>query len=302
MRFQHFLLTRFNVGLYSGAESAELTDRSGEQPSKDPDGWMDHRLKLFEKYCIPSVKNQSNKKFNWLVVFDEKTPSRFKNRIERYSDDCGLVPLYSGGTCPTFAMNGLECRERVLKYITNELNENTQYIITTRIDNDDAIHSEFIRSVQECVPSKALTGPGPCLRLVHRLVPFGPLSNSNLLLIQFHRCVRKLVYTFARKPVRHQGRIAVNFTCGYALQGRTTALVRSCRNQFISLIEQTGQPGGIRTVWATEHKWMRAVATVRELDAEPMWVMVIHDRNLLNQFEGEQKPVAGLSATFGFSP
>ena len=57
--FKHYILTKFNVGIYN---------------RKHADEWMAHRVDLFEKYTYPSVMNQTVKDFTWLVLFDKRTP------------------------------------------------------------------------------------------------------------------------------------------------------------------------------------------------------------------------------------
>ena len=63
MIYKHFILTRFNLFLY------------GDNPYKieDKELWMNHRIKLFEKYCLPSVQVQSCKDFTWIIAFDPET-------------------------------------------------------------------------------------------------------------------------------------------------------------------------------------------------------------------------------------
>ena len=52
-----------------------------------------------------------------------------------------------------------------------------------------------------------------------------------------------------------------------------------------------------------EHKMVNRLARVTEIDTEPMWVRVVHERNLLNQFVGEDIPLSRLAARdFGFNP
>jgi hypothetical protein len=72
--FKHFLLTRFNLRVEDWA-----TTKNGDQVLND--AWLMDRFRLFESYCLPSVKNQSNQDFTWFVFFDKNTPDKFKCKL-----------------------------------------------------------------------------------------------------------------------------------------------------------------------------------------------------------------------------
>jgi hypothetical protein len=128
-RIQHFLLTRFNVRV-----NYDLA-RTGVDPI-----WLSHRFKLFERFCYPSVRSQTNLDFQWLVYFDSETPPIFKERIDRYAEWENFLPIYLD-TEFTDQIN----REKVSELIQ----EKTEYLITTRMDNDDAVCKNFIQYIQD---------------------------------------------------------------------------------------------------------------------------------------------------------
>lgn len=74
MSIKHFIATRFNLKIeeWNTAKdgSVVLTEK-----------WLEERFNLFEKYCFPSVANQSIKNFYWLIFFDVSTPDIFKNEL-----------------------------------------------------------------------------------------------------------------------------------------------------------------------------------------------------------------------------
>jgi hypothetical protein len=128
-RIQHFLLTRFNVRV-----NYDLA-KTGVNPV-----WLSHRFKLFEQFCYPSVRAQTNLDFQWLVYFDSETPSAFKERIAQYAEWKNFLPIYID-TAFTDQIN----REKVSSLI----HEKTEYLITTRMDNDDAVCESFIQEIQD---------------------------------------------------------------------------------------------------------------------------------------------------------
>lgn len=107
----------------------------------DPN-YLGQRFDLFEKVCFPSVFRQSCQNFRWLVFLDQETPKPFKQKInalrQQYKNI--LIPIY---TPPNINGNIWG------KTIQNYLSKNCQFVITSNLDNDDAIGKDFIKIVQE---------------------------------------------------------------------------------------------------------------------------------------------------------
>jgi len=70
--FRHYILTRFNTGLYRRTEGLTVS----------PDEWMEHRLRLFTSLTLPSIRGQSCQDFTWLVLMDRRTPERDIRTLE----------------------------------------------------------------------------------------------------------------------------------------------------------------------------------------------------------------------------
>ena len=93
-------------------------------------------LELFSNFCYPSVVNQNNKNFQWLLFFDKSTSEKYRNKIsEIINDNPQVIPFYIDGM-PKF-------QESILEFIKENANDK-EYLITSRIDNDDCIHIDFI--------------------------------------------------------------------------------------------------------------------------------------------------------------
>lgn len=132
-QFNHFFLTKFNVRSFP-----EL------RPGCDP-VWLENRFRLFDRYCFPSVRNQSNQNFKWLVFFDADTPESFKQKISEYSTKWGnFVPLYLDFPLP-YGEFPPEAREIVRQVVDPDC----EYLITTWLDNDDAIHQDYVDMIQD---------------------------------------------------------------------------------------------------------------------------------------------------------
>ncbi len=137
----HFLITRFNLKV----PDWELS-RSGNKILTEE--WLSQRLELFVTYCLPSVVNQSNKNFIWLIFLDCDTPTKYKNRMT------ALISKYS--FIKTIYIDGMSAFSKSLNEIISSLKDvNSELVITTRMDNDDAIHMDFIKTIQELNNKKA---------------------------------------------------------------------------------------------------------------------------------------------------
>lgn len=131
--FDHFIITRFNL-----KNNDWNVDKNNNVICDDD--WLNFRFDIFEKTCFNSIKNQSNLNFKWLVYFDIETPNNYKKRIESLNNDFPqFKPIYKESN--QVFLNDLS---KDIKGFTNK-----EYIITTRIDNDDAFHYKAIEKIQE---------------------------------------------------------------------------------------------------------------------------------------------------------
>ncbi len=85
--FNHYLITRFNLKTANWAvtknKEALLTE-----------AWMNHRLWLFENFCLPSVAAQVNKDFEWLIYFDLSTPDQYKVQIDKLTAPYDFIHIF----------------------------------------------------------------------------------------------------------------------------------------------------------------------------------------------------------------
>ncbi len=124
---QHFILTRFNVA-----------SPGREAPIRNSPGWLSRRFDLFEDYCLPSMAAQSRSDFRWLIYFDDQTPEPFRHRISRAQEAVAFDAIFVG---PFHA--GLAAVD-----VAARLQSESGRLITTRLDNDDAVSNDFLARVQ----------------------------------------------------------------------------------------------------------------------------------------------------------
>lgn len=135
MELQHFILTRFNLLLWR-------QDKEGKNVRTTK--WLEHRFLLFENYCLPSITNQTCKNFQWIVLFDSSTPERFKKKIAEYKRKC---PQFTSVFVEP--ENGRYFAEIFRTEIVQRLKANR--VITTYLDNDDALNIRFVEDLQHRV-------------------------------------------------------------------------------------------------------------------------------------------------------
>lgn len=136
MSYSHFLITRFNIP----ASNWKL-DKNHNQVQNDI--WLQKRIDLFERFCLPSVMAQTSKNFKWIVWFDFNSPQILKSKIEEWSQlCCNFVAAYSYDY--DYWQN-----EGLPKYIKENTASKCDYVITSRLDNDDAISIKAIATIQK---------------------------------------------------------------------------------------------------------------------------------------------------------
>lgn len=123
---KHFVLTRLNV----------------EIPWMNNPAWdnraFERRLRMFERFCVPSMAGQANSDYEWIVFVSPLTPDVYKNRIS------------------ALAARGNGIIAWIRRYDVPEINawlkqrlHGEQRVLTTRLDSDDALSFEHTALVRE---------------------------------------------------------------------------------------------------------------------------------------------------------
>jgi hypothetical protein len=130
MKFSHFILTVFNVRVAYGG---------GTPPDR---AWLDHRFHLFDSFCYPAVRSQTCQDFTWLVFFDAATPEDYREKIEGYHGWERFVPVFVD------EVMSIESFARMKDRLIGDRVNAPDMLITTQLDNDDALHRRYIECVQ----------------------------------------------------------------------------------------------------------------------------------------------------------
>jgi Putative rhamnosyl transferase len=131
VKFTHYLITRFNVNIRgNGPELIRQEVRTA--------GWELERMPLFEKICVPSVLGQTCRDFVWLIYCDTETSESILRRIREAVNQITNVEIHQ--------VSGFD--ELKLHLQQKCAQSKTPFVITSRLDNDDAIGKQYIETVQ----------------------------------------------------------------------------------------------------------------------------------------------------------
>lgn len=134
-----FIVTRFNLALYHKDKENNLVRT---------DEWLDDRFRLFETYCVPSVRNQTYQNFCWIVLFSAQTPDKYKFRIEKICNNFPqFVVLYIDD-------DEIDAYHSQVKEQICKLKDDTNLLVTIRIDNDDAISVDYVERAMKLAESQ----------------------------------------------------------------------------------------------------------------------------------------------------
>lgn len=123
----HVVLTRFN-----------LPTPGPESLVRAQDGWLRNRVELFERYTVPSMRGQTVRDLTWIVYLDPDSPRWLQERLQPLVDDGVFHALH---------------RERVdWQDVVSDARALTggrgDILLTTNLDNDDAVARDFVERLQ----------------------------------------------------------------------------------------------------------------------------------------------------------
>ena len=133
--FRHVLITRFNVPMVGDYSPTQQPGDRGITTE-----WLTHRFGFFERFCLPSVHGQTCQEFVWLVFFSDRTPAEFRERISAHAANWPVLR-------PVF-VDAFDDETLRAQIKGNEFAD-APWLITTRLDNDDALAVDFIAGVQK---------------------------------------------------------------------------------------------------------------------------------------------------------
>ena len=120
----HLVLTRFNVRLPFSTGERHLDEE-----------WLRNRLALLRRFCVPSMALQPDD-VRWVLLVDADSPGWLRAELERESA-VRVVEVVGEGT-----------PENLTSALAGSGVVTTDYLITTRLDSDDALSADHCRRVR----------------------------------------------------------------------------------------------------------------------------------------------------------
>jgi hypothetical protein len=133
MHYRHVMITRFNV-LYRDLAHTPAAGKGLDA------SWLAERFDLFERYCLPSVLAQTSQDFIWLIYFNEATAPAFVERARRACAGRDNIRLMF---CDAYDHALVE------RDLRAELIPKPEWLLTTRLDNDDGLRRDFMKRVHD---------------------------------------------------------------------------------------------------------------------------------------------------------
>lgn len=135
LTLQHFILTKFGFGVQN-------------------ENWYDGVLSLFEAVTYPSLCAQTSQKFTWLIVVDAQIPGpalSWLREIVGRAENIHIVTLdltnlrHVRHGCFDFIWD--RCQDYIIEH--RLLTEPSEYVVTSQIDSDDALHRNTVELVYQ---------------------------------------------------------------------------------------------------------------------------------------------------------
>ena len=126
--FKHYIFCRHNLGLYS----------INPYGIDDKDDWMEQRFILLDR-LLYSLEMQKNQNFTLILSIDIDTPIEYVTHLEVMLDyrDFKSVLFYG------------DPRTYIAQQVTHP-----EWLITSRIDNDDEYRPNFVETIQKAFRAK----------------------------------------------------------------------------------------------------------------------------------------------------
>lgn len=145
--FLHVIATRHGIGVFD-------------------EHWFEYRQHLLEHLTLASIDAQTSERFTWLIVIDREMPSQARKRLDCMVEGRPHVKLLEVELKRDF-------KRAVRRWIQGECSSRgIDWVMSTRLDDDDAIHRDLVRQLHE--EAEAFLRHGE-----HRPAVFAPMTGCN---------------------------------------------------------------------------------------------------------------------------
>ncbi len=136
MMVEHFIITRYNLkkeDWLKDVESKKVLDQD----------WLRNRNEIFLKYCLPSILNQTTSRFKWILFFQDGSQNLLKPVLTELKKHSFIEAVF----CKSYE----DFQRNLPALLKNKLQKDSSWVLTTRLDNDDALHQDFVLRLQQSV-------------------------------------------------------------------------------------------------------------------------------------------------------
>lgn len=106
-------------------------------------GWVDYRMNLLQKYCVPSVLAQTCQDFDWWFLVNRSFPGLTGEHIELLSRFGQILDIDAPWN---------ETQPEVGSLLADKYNN--QWVCSTRLDSDDMLSTTFMEKLKQKVYEK----------------------------------------------------------------------------------------------------------------------------------------------------
>lgn len=119
---KHYIITRINVVQDCLSHKGRTTRRM--KLLQQDATYLDHRIEMFNRFTVPSIRSQTFKDFEWLILIHPDTAPKYKD-------------AFKAGTVIEI-VNDIDVIEKV---------KQPGWISTTNLDSDDALAFDFMQNL-----------------------------------------------------------------------------------------------------------------------------------------------------------
>jgi len=248
-KLYHVIVTHFNVRKFNTILEGNYERTWGDPPTEE---WMQKRVELFNRYCYPSIVNQKNQNFEWLVYFDESTDRELVKQWPRIT--------------PIFLDTEFDYKRDLCNYLLQS-GKLTTWLLSTHLDNDDALNLHYIHEMQDRF-NRGVFNDGKKENL------FSVNFDNGYWYIENSQLIKQRMYK---------------------------------RNPYMTTIELSDGSRELNTCWCEQHQNMHSKMKILYYrNLPPMWMQVIHGTNFRNHSRGRiirgRRHKFKLKDSFGFDP
>jgi hypothetical protein len=156
MKFEHFITTQFSYRDPARFGPLSRLDTIFESDPLNPKK-LAQRFRLFETACLPSVLAQSTQDFSWILIIDRALPPELRERLRDLVAAKRRVFLYEFEDHET--TTGPRWLDRFLEGAPD-------YVLTTQMDDDDALPRGYCAALHQHISETADAGPLPPLKFL----------------------------------------------------------------------------------------------------------------------------------------